>query len=210
MAKHAKTGSTKLARRPASSMATSAEHLTVESQAPPAAPQPPAEAVSLFEKGMEALQRHDYRDASDAFHKVVSGFPGERALLDRARVYLNLCERERRRRAATPTTPEEHLTAATAALNNGDESSAERLVHAVLSEHPEQDLALYLSAAIHARRGRRDDALEQLRHVIELSPDAAAQAVLDPDFDSLHDIEAFQLLTDAAANAPRRRRESQH
>jgi predicted Zn-dependent protease len=155
---------------------------------------------------MEALQRHDYRAASKAFQEVVSGFPAERALLDRARVYLDLCERERRRRAAAPTTPEEHLTAATAALNNGDESSAEKLVHAVLSEHPEQDLALYLSAAIHARRGQRDDALEQLRHAIELSPDTAAQAVLDPDFDSLHDIEAFQLLTDAATNPPRRRR----
>ena len=159
---------------------------------------------------MEALQRRHYTDAGDAFRMLVSRFPAERALLDRARVYLDVCERELGRRPVQPTTAEERLTAATAALNNGDENRAERLVQAVLAEHPEQDLALYLSAAIHARRGRRDDALAQLRHAIALSPDAAAQATLDPDFDLLHDSEAFHALTTPRTRLPRRARRMRH
>ena len=43
----------------------------------------------------------------------------ERALLDRVRVYLDLCERELRSRAPEPRSIEERLTAATAALNDG-------------------------------------------------------------------------------------------
>jgi len=151
---------------------------------------------------MEALQRHQYTVAAEAFNTLLARFPAERALLERARVYLDLCERDLRRRPTQPTTPEERLTAATAALNDGDEARAEGLVDAVLAEQPGQDLALYLSAAIHARRGRRDDALAQLRQAIALSPDVAAQAALDPDFDSLHDCEAFHALTAPTAALP--------
>lgn len=169
--------------------------------APP--PAPPAEAVGLFQTGMEALQRHEYRASSDAFQSLIARFPGERALLDRARVYVDLCDRELRRRPEQPTTAEERLTMATAALNDGDEARAERFVTAVLSEHPEQDLALYLSAAIHARRGRHEEALAQLRQAIAVSPDVAAQATLDSDFDALHDSAAFQALTESFTSISR-------
>jgi tetratricopeptide (TPR) repeat protein len=175
---------------------------------PPGLPSP--EAVGVFQAGMEALQGHRYADAAVAFTTLVTRFPTERALLDRARVYLDLCERELRRLRSQPTTPEERLTAATAALNDGDEARAEGFVQAVLAEQPEQDLALYLSAAIHARRGRRDEALAGLRQVIALRPDVAAQATLDPDFDSLHDSAAFHALTTPTAALPRRARRMRH
>ena len=153
---------------------------------------------------MEALQRHEYRPAAESFRGLISRFPGERALLDRARVYVDLCDRELRRRPLQPLTAEERLTMATAALNNGDDARAESFVTAVLSEHPEQDLALYLSAAIHARRGRHDEALAQLRQAIAVSPDVAAQATLDSDFDALHGSEAFQALTASTGVISRR------
>jgi tetratricopeptide (TPR) repeat protein len=153
---------------------------------------------------MEALQRHEYRAGGDSFRSLIARFPAEGALLDRARVYAGLCERELRRRPLQPTTAEERLTMATAALNDGDEARAESFVTAVLSEHPEQDLALYLSAAIHARRGRHDEALAQLRQAIAVSPDVAAQATLDSDFDALHDSEAFQAMTESFTSQSRR------
>jgi hypothetical protein len=102
---------------------------------------PSTEAVSVFQAGIEALQGRRYTDAAEAFNALVTRFPAERALLDRARVYLDVCERELRRRPAQPMTSEERLTAATAALNDGDEARAERLVQGVLIEQPEQDLA---------------------------------------------------------------------
>jgi tetratricopeptide (TPR) repeat protein len=174
---------------------------------PPLDSSPPlaAEAIGLFQTGMAALQRHEYPAAAEGFRSLLSRFPGERALLDRARVYLGLCERELLRHPTQPMTAEERLTAATAALNNGDEGRAEGLVRAVLAEDPARDLALYLSAAICARRGRRDEAVDQLRRAIASSPDVAAQAALDPDFDGLRDLEAFQSLTETPTSSWRAR-----
>lgn len=153
----------------------------------------------LFQRGMEALQRHAYAEAAPAFHAILTGFPAERALMDRARVYLGICERESTKRPPSPAgvlTLEERLTAATAALNNGHDHQAEELACSVLAEDPTHDLALYLLAAIHARRGARSDALDMLAKVIAISPEASAQARSDEDFTSLHDDDAFRRLTE--------------
>ena len=169
---------------------------------------PPGEAIALFQRGMEALQRHAYNDASMAFNAVLMGFPAERGLLDRARVYLDLCARESSKRPANPRTIEERLTAATAALNNGDEMAAEELARSVLGDDPKHDLALYLLAAAYARRGATVEALEFLGKAIALSPEASAQARTDDDFTSLHDQDAFWTLTEppiVSAGSRRRR-----
>jgi tetratricopeptide (TPR) repeat protein len=173
----------------------------VQARAMPPAMMPAPEAVSLFERGMAALQRHEYGRAADRFGALVSQFGSERALLDRARVYLGLCERELRRRPQAPTTPEEMLTAATAALNDDRDDDAERLAHRVLDAEPDHDLALYLLAAVHARRGEADTAIEWLARALDISPDIRAQVRHDADFDSLRELDVFRQLLDSPISA---------
>ena len=164
---------------------------------PPNLPGPAAEAVTFFEAGMAALQRHDYSPAARQFQTLLTRFPAERALTERSRVYLALCERELARRPVAPKTIEERLTAATAALNNEDDPQAERLVRAVLDEAPRHELALYLLAAIEARRGARESALTLLIRAFAVSPEIRAQARHDLDFETLRDLDAFRQLLEA-------------
>ena len=142
------------------------------------------------------MQRHAYQEAGAAFDAVLMGFPAERALAERSRVYRDLCQREANKRPAAPRTIEERLTAATAALNRGDELGAEELARSVLGDDPRQDLALYLVAAVFARRGAITDSLEFLGKAIAISPEVSAQARTDDDFTSLHDEDAFWTLTE--------------
>jgi tetratricopeptide (TPR) repeat protein len=171
---------------------------------------PPSGAVALFERGMSAIQRHVYAEAVQIFETLVQDFPTERTLLDRARVYLDLCDRELRRRpssAETPLSSEERLTSATLALNNGDHAQAERLARLVLSCDPKADLALYLLAVIEARRGNGDAALSHLQRAMEINPDSRAQARHDEDFQLLREVEAFHTLTEpqpAPSSSPKR------
>ena len=219
MAKRGRSGVQRAARRPARRPSAQAGKLQARKPAapprqavatvqpgpripapPPPVLGPPPEAVALFESAMESMQRHAYADAATGFRALMEAFPGERALMERARVYHELCERELRKRPAAPQTVEERLTAATAALNDGDLGRAEHLVQSVLLEDPRQDLALYLQAAIEARRGAADAALSRLREAIALSPDAAAQARFDADFESLFQNETFRALTETRTN----------
>jgi uncharacterized protein HemY len=102
-------------------------------------------------------------------------------------------------RPPEPRTVEERLTAATAALNNGDEAAAEALVNTVLREVPHHDLALYLLAAVEARRGAVDEALLLLNRAMSVNPEIRAQARHDADFEMIRDSDAFQRLIDSPA-----------
>jgi len=163
------------------------------------APQPAGprrEALDVYQRGLAALQRHGYAEAAEAFTALMAQFPDEQqGLLDRARVYLELCRRSLDGQAPEPQTAEERLTAATAALNDGDEGRAESLSMRVLADNPADDLALYLLATIDIRRGMTDAAMTHLAEAIAVDPEAGAQARQDEDFGPLHGNEAFQELT---------------
>ncbi|MEZ5316648.1 MAG: hypothetical protein R2752_04550 [Vicinamibacterales bacterium] len=188
--------------RPKVSSASTRSHQPAQGSAlQPKGPTP--EAVRAFDAAMRALQAHEYQQAAGLFEALIQGHATERALLDRARVYIDLCQRELRRARAdgleTPDSIEERLAAATAALNLGREDETERLANAVLRDDPDQELALYLLAAVEARRGRRDDALSRLAKAIQISPEVRAQARHDDDFEILREMEAFKLLTEGPA-----------
>jgi Tfp pilus assembly protein PilF len=158
--------------------------------------------VALFERGMQRLQRHDYEEAADDFRTLLATYPTEAALRERSAVYLALCDRELARRPADPRTLEERLTAATAALNDGDDERAGRLARTVLDEAPQHDLALYLLAAVAARRGAAVEALDLLRQALRANPEIRAQARHDADFEELRDLDDFRDLIDSPAAGP--------
>src|SRR5262245_64251292 len=61
----------------------------------PAAPGPQRrstyfEAVALYERGVESLQRHDYREASAILESVLRQYPEEKELHERVRLYLKI------------------------------------------------------------------------------------------------------------------------
>jgi tetratricopeptide (TPR) repeat protein len=160
---------------------------------------PPAPAaVDALERGMKAIQQHDYSGAAKIFQALVTSHPDEGFLADRARVYLELAQRELRRRSA-PASAEERLTAATLALNNHNDREAARLAQGVLDEDRSQDLAAYLLAVVAARAGDVETALGHLRTAIAINPDCRLQARQDEEFDPLLESEAFHEMIEPPA-----------
>ena len=177
---------------------------TAGSPAPERKPTYP-EAIRVYERGIEALQRRAWSEAADRFRELMSRFPEERELHDRAQVYLRVCERELAAAAAQPRSKEERLVAATVALNAGDHQRTLTLLQDVLREDPASDLAEYMSAVVLAATGQREQAMERLRRAIELNPENRNLARQDTDLEALQDDEGFRRLMEAPA-APRRRK----
>jgi tetratricopeptide (TPR) repeat protein len=188
----------KASRPDRSSSAATPESRAAHPAPPPLPPiQPPdAKAIALFQQAMDLVHRRRFEGAAEQFRQLLDLYPREGALLDRARVYLELAQRELNRKPANPRTVEERLTAATAALNNDEDAEAEQLVRSVLADDAKHDLALYLMAAIEARRSDQEAALSFLGRAIAVSPEVRAQARHDPDFDPMRSTEAFQMLVD--------------
>ena len=109
----------------------------------------------MYERGVQALQRHDFPAAAGLFRTVIERYPDERELLERARLYLRVCERETSRAPSTPKTADEWVYAATVALNSGDHAGALDHLQRALGEDPESDHAHYMMAVALGMRGRR-------------------------------------------------------
>lgn len=179
--------------------------------APPPAPQAPqrrttyVEAVAVYERGLEALQRHGYREAATLFESVLRQYPEEKELHERVRLYLNICQRQAAPREATPQTVDERLYAATLAINGGQYEQAIAHLRLVRDEDPDNDHALYMLAVAHAQRDEHAEAVAHLERAIALNPENRALARTDPDLDPLRDDEAFRTALDApSSGAPPR------
>ena len=173
----------------------------------PPAPRKPGfyEAVAIYERGVQALQRHDFSGAATSFRAVLERYPEERELLERARLYLRVCERETSRQPTAPKTPAEWVYSATVALNSGDHGVALDSLQRALGEDPENDHAHYIMAVALGMRQRMDEAIEHLQQAIALNPENRGLAKQDPDLDNVRDHARFRAALDTPP-APNRRR----
>jgi tetratricopeptide (TPR) repeat protein len=163
------------------------------------------EAVAIYERGVQALQRHDFQGAAGFFRTVLDRYPDERELLERARLYLRVCERETERQQPVPKSPAERVYAATVALNSGDHNGALDHLQRALSEDPESDHAHYIMAVALGMRQRSDEAVDHLKQAIALNPENRSLARQDPDLESVREHPGFREALDTPP-APNRRR----
>jgi tetratricopeptide (TPR) repeat protein len=161
------------------------------------------EAVAVYERGLEALQNHDYGRASQLFASVLAQFPDEKELLERVRLYLNICQRQVAPRENTPQTVEERLYAATLAINGGQYDQAIAHLRLVRDEDPDNDHALYMLAVAHAQRDEHAEAVAHLERAIALNPENRAMARTDPDLEPLRDDETFRAALEAPSSSVR-------
>jgi len=163
------------------------------------------EAVAIYERALESMQRHDYSHALDLLNSILRLYPEEKELQERVRLYLNVCERHAAPHDVAPVSVDERLFAATLALNGGRYDEALSHLRLVRDEDPDNDHALYMLAVAHAQRDEHAQAIAHLERAIALNPENRALARRDPDFEPLHDDEAFQAALDApAAETPPR------
>jgi tetratricopeptide (TPR) repeat protein len=165
------------------------------------------EAVALYERGLEALQRHEYQKAANLFESVLRQYPEERELHERVRLYLNICQRHAAPREAAPKTVDERLYAATLAINGGQYDQAIAHLRLVRDEDPDNDHALYMLAVAHAQRGEPAEAVAHLERAIALNSENRGLARTDPDLEPLRGDDAFRAALETASipRADRRR-----
>jgi len=160
------------------------------------------EAVAIYERGLEAIQRHDYHSALDLLNSVLRLYPEEKELHERVKLYLNVCQRQAEPRETVPRSVDERLYAATLALNGGRYDEALLHLRLVRDEDPDNDHALYMLAVAHAQRDEHAEAIAHLERAIALNPENRALARRDPDLEPLHDDETFRTALEAPQAAP--------
>lgn len=162
------------------------------------------QAVQAFERGFRALQQRQFDRAASALKAVLTGFPDEKEMQERARVYLSLCERQAGGAGVKLRSFEERLNGATVAINRGAFEDALRLLHNLESENAASDHVQYLMTVAFTATGAVDHAIAHLRRAIELNPENRRLSVADTDLEPLRQHASFLAALEAPA-APRSR-----
>jgi tetratricopeptide (TPR) repeat protein len=157
----------------------------------------------VYERGLEALQRHDYRTALEQLESVLRLYPDEKELHERVRLYINVCRRQVVPRESEPQSIDERLYAATLAINGGRYDEALTLLRLVRDEDADNDHALYMLAVAHAQREELAEALAHLQRAIALNHENRALARQDPDLDPLRDHDAFRVVIELPGSPAR-------
>jgi uncharacterized protein HemY len=154
--------------------------------------------VAAFERGFRALQQRQFDRAAHALTAVLTGFPDEKEMQERARVYLSICERQASGAGAKPRSVEERINAATVAINRGAFGDALRLLRDLESDKSDSDHVQYLLCVAFTSMGDVDKALAHLRRAVELNPENRFLSTADADLEPLRQHAGFV----AALEAP--------
>lgn len=146
------------------------------------------EALVVYQTGLENLQSHKYKAALTSFDGLINNFPDERELLERARLYLRVCERELQA-PQTVETFEHHVLAATMALNAGQPTEAIKHLHEAGTQHTNNDKVEYLLGLATAAQEDHQNAVAHLLRSIELNPNNRFPARTEQGFDFIREDE---------------------
>jgi tetratricopeptide (TPR) repeat protein len=158
------------------------------------------QALDLFEGGMKALGKRDYKKALARFAEVIADHAEAADVVERARSYHTLCQRalvEARRPAFRPKSFEDLLNHGVFLHNRGDYAEALKFLKQAAEIHPRNEHVLYCLAATASRAGDLATALKALRSAIAANPASRAQAKTDVDFDPLRHHDEFAAILSA-------------
>jgi tetratricopeptide (TPR) repeat protein len=139
--------------------------------------------LKKFEEAVQLFTRRNFVEACEAFRDVAAG-PASN-IADKARSYLQICER----RLSTPQldfrTAEDHFNYAVERLNARDIEQAQLHFTRALGLQPDADHILYTMALCCGIGGDGNGACENLKRAIELEPKNRILARQDPEFSAL-------------------------
>ena len=143
-----------------------------------------------YDRGVAALQKKKLDEAERNFLDLIQKYPEERELVDRARVYLSVVERQKRAARPASTEPEDLYYVAVLEKNRGNVAEAiEHLKRAARKNG--QGRVDFLLACCYAQNGETDTALEHLRKAIEEDQSNRILARHDRDFDPVRETPGF-------------------
>jgi tetratricopeptide (TPR) repeat protein len=206
-------------RSPAKPLITEAirDRSTMSGKKPIIPPQKPVvkddpgftQAVQNYEAAVRAMQEHKFEKAKVLLEKIVAS--GQMALIDRARVHLNLCTQQLAGASTTFKTHEEHFDYAVSLLNDGQFDQARTHLEKILKGNIKADFAYYGMAVVDCLTGQVESSLKNLSEAIRLNPHNRFQARNDSDFQNMADDPRFTELlypepTDLPQSSPEQRK----
>jgi tetratricopeptide (TPR) repeat protein len=152
-------------------------------KAPPEPPSPLERQLKTWEQAVQLFTARRFAEACERFKEAATGPAAH--IADKARSYLQICERKISRSEIEFRTAEDHFNYGVERLNARDIELARFHFARALGLEPDADYILYTMALCCGLAGDGNGAYENLKRAIDLEPRNRILARQDPEFTAL-------------------------
>ena len=145
-----------------------------------------AQVLKHFESGVKLIYKLEFEKARDIFKKVNRLNGKDKAISERVKTYLQLCEQKlEQQRGSSPQNDEERYNLAVVLMNNGRYQDSINHLNKILKKNPKCDYVVYALAVSMCQLGDDENSLSNLKEAIRLKSENRFLAQRDSDFEPL-------------------------
>jgi tetratricopeptide (TPR) repeat protein len=152
-------------------------------------------ALSAYDQAMKSFHKGDYKRAVELFKAFLGKHGSERELVDRAKIYIMICEAQQSKEKAQLKTFDDYYQYGVFKVNDGDYEGALKLLEKAREMKPKEGKIHYLMADIYCLKGESEKCLELLKKAIQLDKYFSILARNERDFETLWEDKKFKLIT---------------
>lgn len=152
-------------------------------------------ALSAYSQAMKPFHKGDYKRADELLRAFLAKQGSERELVDRAQMYLAICEERQNKEKVSLKTFDDYYQYGVFKSNHGDYEEALKLLEKAREMKPKEGKILYLMADIYCLKGQKEKCLESLKKAVQLDKYLSILARNERDFESLWEDKKFKLIT---------------
>jgi tetratricopeptide (TPR) repeat protein len=148
-----------------------------------------------YDLAMKSFHKKDYGKAKEGLGSFAEDFPKEKELIDRANIYLQICENRLNPPKDTEKTSEDYLQSGIILMNQGLFAESLASLEKAHGKKPKNAKILYTLADVSCRKKDHDACLDYLKQAVELDSSLAVLALNEQDFEPLKEDTRFLEIT---------------
>lgn len=153
-------------------------------------------ALAAYGQVMKTFRSKGFAEGKKALSAFIEKYPDERELLDRAGIYLSICESSLNPEKISHSSFDEHYLWGVVYLNRKDFAEAGKLLGIAHKQNPGSAKVLYMLALIHHLQKEDEKSLDFLEKAIKLDSSFAVLACNEADFEDLSQDARFVQITE--------------
>ena len=154
-------------------------------------------ALAAYSMCMKAFHKGEHQKAAEMFKEFLSKHSSEKELVDRAQIYISICEEQLKDKSIKLRTFDDYYQYSVYKINCGEYEEALKLLQKALELNPQEGKIFYLMADAHCLMGNTEECLENLKKAIHLDKHFGILAQNERDFEPLWEDKKFILITRA-------------
>lgn len=152
-------------------------------------------ALSSFNQAVNAFHKREFGRAAELLRSFTTKFTSETELVDRALIYLKICESGSQKERPQLKTFDDYYQYSIFMVNQQNYAEALKMLEKAREMKPKEGKIFYLMADVFCLMGDTEKCLEQLRKAIQFDKLFGTLAQNERDFEPLWEDKKFKLIT---------------